>query len=94
MIKAHQVRPLRAAGIGHIGGHTFRHSYSALLRSLAVEVKVQQELQRHADIRTTMNIYIQTVPEALREANSKVVRMVLPNDENSTGNERCSLIVP
>jgi hypothetical protein len=41
-----------------------------------------------------MNIYIQTVPEALREANSKVVRMVLPNDENSIGNERCSLIVP
>jgi predicted nucleotidyltransferase component of viral defense system len=40
--------------------------------------KVQQELLRHADIRTTMNIYTHAVPAALREANSKVVRLVLP----------------
>jgi integrase len=78
-IVEHWLRPAGiAAGIGHIGWHTFRHSYSTLLRSLAVDVKVQQELLRHADIRTTMNIYTQAVPEALREANSKVVRMVLP----------------
>jgi len=37
-----------------------------------------QELLRHADIRTTMNIYTQAVPAALREANSKVVRLVIP----------------
>ncbi len=66
------------AGIGRIGWHTFRHSYSTLLRCLEVDVKVQQELLRHADIRTTMNMYTQAVPEALREANSKVVGMVLP----------------
>jgi len=41
-------------------------------------LKVQQELLRHADVRTTMNIYTQAVPNALREANSKVVRLVLP----------------
>jgi integrase len=39
---------------------------------------VQQELLQHADIRTTMNIYTRAVPTALREANSKVVRLVLP----------------
>jgi len=78
-IVEHWLRPAGIeAGIGHIGWHTFRHSYSTLLRSLEVDVKVQQELLRHADIRTTMNIYTQAVPEALREANSKVVRMVLP----------------
>jgi len=65
-------------GLGRIGWHTFRHSYSTLLRSLEVDVKVQQELLRHADIRTTMNIYTQAVPDALRDANSKVVEMVLP----------------
>ena len=42
------------------------------------DVKVQQELLRHSDIRTTMNIYTHTVSPALREANSRVVRMVLP----------------
>jgi hypothetical protein len=43
-----------------------------------VDLKVQQELLRHADIRTTMNIYTHAVPAALREANSKVVRLLLP----------------
>jgi site-specific recombinase XerD len=49
-----------------------------LLHALGVDLKVQQELMRHADVRTTMNIYTQAVPTALREANSKVVRLVLP----------------
>jgi len=68
----------RKAGLGRIGWHTFRHSHSTLLHALGVDLKVQQELLRHADIRTTMNIYTQAVPTALREANSKVVRLVLP----------------
>ena len=65
-------------GIGRIGWHTFRHSHSTLLHALGVDLKVQQELLRHADVRTTMNIYTQAVPSALREANSKVVRLVIP----------------
>src|ERR1700732_1224474 len=44
---------------GPIGWHSFRHSYSTLLRSLQVDLKVQQELLWHSDIRTTMNIYAQ-----------------------------------
>jgi integrase len=65
-------------GLGRIGWHTFRHSHSSLLHALGVDLKVQQELLRHADIRTTMNIYTHAVPAALREANSKVVNLVLP----------------
>jgi integrase len=65
-------------GLGRIGWHTFRHSHSSLLHALGVDLKVQQELLRHADIRTTMNIYTHAVPAAPREANSKVVRLVLP----------------
>lgn len=67
-----------SAGLGPIRWHTFRHSHSTLLRSLQVDLKVQQELLRHSDIRTTMNIYTQAVPDAMREANSKVVEMVRP----------------
>jgi Phage integrase family len=63
---------------GRIGWHTFRHSHSSVLHALGVDLKVQQELPQHADIRTTMNIYTPGVPAALREANSKVVRLVLP----------------
>ena len=65
-------------GIGRIRWHTFRHSYSTMLRSLKVDVKVQQELLRHADIRTTMNLYTQAIPDDMREATSRIARMVLP----------------
>jgi len=68
----------KKAGIGRIGWHSFRHSHSTLLHALGVDLKVQQELLRHADVRTTLNIYTQAVPAALRKANSKVARLVLP----------------
>jgi integrase len=49
-----------------------------MLRAIGTDVKVQQELLRHADIQTTMNVYTQAVSEAKREAVNKVVRMILP----------------
>jgi integrase len=68
----------KAAKLGNdVGWHTFRHTYSSMLRQLGVDIKVQQELLRHADIRTTMNVYTQAVSEQKRAAHSKVVRMVL-----------------
>ena len=47
-----QIKPaVKAAELGEgIGWHTFRHTYSCMLRQLGVDVKVQQELLRHADI--------------------------------------------
>ncbi len=65
------------AGIGKVGWHTFRHTYSTMLRSAGTDIKVQQELLRHANIQTTMNIYTQAVSDQKRAANSKVVEMVL-----------------
>ena len=75
------------AGIGPIGWHSFRHSYSTLLHSLQVNLKAQQELLRHSDIRTTINIYTQAVPDAMREAKSRVVEMVLPKRKVGSKNE-------
>lgn len=66
------------AGLGgSIGWHTFRHTFSSILRANGEDLKVQQELLRHADIRTTMNVYTQAVSEQKRQAHAKVVRMVL-----------------
>lgn len=61
------------AGIGKIGWHTFRHSYSTMLRAAGTDIKVQQELLRHSTIQSTMNIYTQAVSEQKRAANSVVV---------------------
>lgn len=51
---AMRIKPAaEAAQMGpEIGWHTFRHTYSSVLRQLGVDVKVQHELLRHADIRT------------------------------------------
>ena len=40
-------------------------------------MKVQQELMRHADICTTMNVCGKAMDASKREAHGKVVRMLL-----------------
>lgn len=39
---------------GRMGWHTFRHTYSALLRAIGADIKVMQELLRHASARMTL----------------------------------------
>jgi len=79
-IQSNHIEPAgRLAGVGPgLGWHDFRHTYSTLLRQLKVDIKVQQALLRHADIRTTLNVYTHSVGDDLREANSKLVGLVLP----------------
>ena len=43
--------------VGHFGRHTFRHTYATLLKGNGEDVKVVQELMRHANISVTLNIY-------------------------------------
>jgi len=56
-----------------IGWHTFRHTYSTMLSEHGDDVKVVQELMRHAKLSTTMEIYTHPRMEKKREAQSKVV---------------------
>lgn len=55
------VRPAAAkAGIRkHVGWHTFRHSVASLLGQNGEDVKVVQELLRHANSRITVEVYQQ-----------------------------------
>jgi len=65
------------AGVfGHVGWHTFRHTYRSWLATGA-PMGVQQKLMRHAQISTTMNVYGNALMDSKREANSRVVRMAL-----------------
>jgi integrase len=66
------------AGIGHVSSHVFRHTHRSWLDSVGTPVGVQQKLMRHADIRTTMNIYGDAATADMREAHEKVVRLALP----------------
>ena len=55
-----------------------------MLRANGEDIKVQQDLMRHADIRTTMNLYTQAASEQKRQAQGRVVQLVLPATKNVT----------
>ncbi|MEO7028141.1 MAG: site-specific integrase [Acidobacteriaceae bacterium] len=75
------IKPVaRDAGINkNIGWHTFRHSFGTLLKANGEDVKTVQELLRHANSRITLDVYTQAVNSHKRAAQSKVVRMMVPN---------------
>ena len=60
-----------------IGWHTSRHSYTSLLKSNGEDVKVVQELLGHANS-MTMDVYAQALTLAKRQAQDKVVMMIVP----------------
>ena len=94
LMKRH-IRPVaRANGINkNIGWHTFRHSFGTLLKANGEDVKTVQELLRHANSRITLDVYTQALSTNKRAAQSKVVKMMVPNlgemkDEKHSQNGR------
>jgi integrase len=80
-IMRHFIQPVaRKLGMGNINWHTFRHTYSTLLRAKGEDPKVVQELLRHSSVRVTMDVYTQAVTAAKRQAQSKVVQMIIPKE--------------
>jgi site-specific recombinase XerD len=81
------IRPaLVRAGIvdKQIGWHSFRHSLATNLRAMGVDIKTAQELLRHANSRTTLDIYTRAVSQQKRDANAQVVEMLLPEGEKAS----------
>jgi integrase len=59
------------------GWHTFRHTYSTLLRSVGTEFKVMQELLRHSSLRSTLDVYTQAITPSKHAAQAAVMSLVL-----------------
>jgi integrase len=76
------IRPaaLRAGIRKVIGWHTFRHTYSTLLIANGENVKVVQELMRHANSRCTLEIYTQARTEQKRKAQQRLAEAIFPDD--------------
>lgn len=72
-----QTTAKRAGITKWVGFHSFRHTYSTLLKANGEDVKVVQELMRHANISTTMNVYTKALTPAKREAQSRVVDVLM-----------------
>ncbi len=85
-IMRRHVRPVaRKLGITkRIGWHTFRHTYSTLLRSTGAELKIMQELLRHSTIRVTLDTYTQAVTTEKRSAQNAVVALLFPQKTQET----------
>jgi len=77
----HHIRPtgVKVGITKRIGWHTFRHSYSTLLKASGADIKVMQELLRHASTRVTLDTYTQAVTPAKRAAQTAVVTQFFPS---------------
>ena len=68
-------RAAEAAKVGHLGTHSFRHTHRSWLDAVGTSIAVQQKMMRHADIRTTMNIYGDVVTDEMTTAGIKVAQL-------------------
>jgi len=84
VVEYHLWTILDALGIPRCGLHAFRHSHTALLLDSGATPKVVQRQLRHADARTTLEIYGHVIGEAQREAVEKVASIVDGNGRQST----------
>ena len=81
IMRRHILPVARKLGITkRIGWHTFRHTYSTLLRSTGAELKIMQELLRHSTIRVTLDMYTQAVTTEKRNAQDAVVALLFPEE--------------
>ena len=71
-----------------ISWHTFRHTFSSILKANGEDVKVVQELFRHTTSRMmTLDTYTQALSPDKRAAQSKVVSMI-------SRKPSCTVVVP
>jgi integrase len=84
VVEYHLWTILDALGIPRCGLHAFRHSHTALLLDSGATPKVVQRQLRHADARTTLEIYGHVVGDAQREAVERVASIVDGNGRRST----------
>ena len=75
---SHPAQSPKAGNQQEVSWHTFRHTFSTSARGNGEDVKVVQELLRHASAKMTLDTYSQALTPAKRAAQSKVVSMIRP----------------
>jgi integrase len=74
---------LRAGINKQIGWRTFRHTFSTVLIANGENVKVVQELMRHASSRCTREVYSQARILMKRQAQQRLVQMIIPKESDA-----------
>ncbi len=71
------IRPAaEKAGLGRLGWHTFRHSYSSWGKESGLAAPELKQLLRHETSKTTMELYGDTELEAKRRDSERILRYV------------------
>jgi integrase len=78
----------KAAGLGRVTWHQFRHIHSSLLHDLGVPAKIAQQQLGHASAETTLNFYTHVIPETHRRAVDDLERVLFPNVPKLEGTEK------
>ena len=66
----------------HIAWHAFRRAFASHLKANGADVKVVQELMRHANSKITLDIYAQALSPDKRQAQTKLAEMILPKKQS------------
>ncbi len=86
-IMQYHIQPLvKRLGIKRrVSWHTFRHTFTSLLTANNENVKVVQELLRHASSKTTLDVYAQARMQDKRRAQQRIVKgLRTPEKKSST----------
>ena len=89
-IRHDAIEPIKSLYMGiqkKMSWHTFRHTFSSILKGNGEDVKVVQELLRHSTSRMTLDTYTQALSPQKRAAQSKVVGMIRSKPS-------CTVVVP
>ena len=76
-----------------VGWHMFRHTYSTMLKLVGADIKVMQELLRHASVRCTLDTYTQAIMPAKRAAQAAVISMIL-TESMPNASQSCTVLHP
>ena len=66
----------RKLGLDFVNWQVLRRSFGTWLKIAGADVKDTQALMRHSRVSTTMDIYVQDVPESQRNAVDRLSKMV------------------
>ena len=79
MLVADHLQPAaRKAGItGQVGFHTLRRTLASVLVANGSDLKLVQELLRHSNIKTTLDVYARAMTPAKLEAQGSVLQQLL-----------------
>jgi integrase len=82
----------KKGGLKSLGWHSFRHTYRGMLDDRS-QHRHPAGLMRHANVSTTMNVCGRASMKAKKEANSKVVQMILPRKAICAGLKLSCIVV-